>query len=1053
MQAIIYAALDRSRTVLAALVMILVAGTIAYQQIPKESQPDIDIPIIYVSVTLEGISPEDGERLLVRPLETKLKTVEGLKEMRATTVEGQASIILEFEAGFDADKALRDVRDKVDQGKKDLPGDAEEPVVQSVNVGLFPVLIVTLSGNLPERTLTRLARDLKDRLEGLPGVLEAQLVGKREELLEVVVDPKKLENYRVSQTELINAVTLNNRLVAAGAIDTGQGRFSVKVPGLFETARDVLDLPIKVSAEGVVTLGDITTIRSTFKDPTSFARLNGQPAIALEIKKRIGENVILTIEDVQRTVELEKARWPEGVEVTYTQDASKDIRDMLSDLGNNLLSAIVMVMIVVVASLGLRSGALVGIAIPASFLMGILVLAGMGLTVNIVVLFSLILAAGNVVDGAIVVTEYAERRMTEGIPKREAYAMAASRMSWPIIASIATQACAFMPLLFWPGVVGEFMKYLPLTQVITLTASLIVALIFVTVLGSYFGKPAAADAASAREVEVAERGDLRELGGFLGSYARVLSLLVRHPAKVTIATILILVGVQGYYATHGNGVEFFPDVDPPQALIYVHARGNLSIQEKDALVREVEQRVIGHRGIRTVYTRTGGRTQGSEETEDTIGVIRMEFEDWKSRPPAKEILRQLREKTADLAGISVETRIPEAGPPTGKAVQIQLASHFPDLLPEAVARVRARFDATEGLIDVEDTRPQPGIEWQVKVDRAQAGRFGTDVASVGAVVQLVTTGIKVGEYRPDGVDEEVDIRVRFPVDERGISQIDNLRVETPKGLVPISNFITRTPQQKVGSINRFDGRRVMLVRANVEDGVLPDDKVRELRQWLQSEAGLDPRIDWRFRGKDEEQQKAADFLGKAFLLAMFLMAIVLVTQFNSFYHAFLILTSVVLSTIGVVLGLIVTGQTFGIVMTGIGIIALAGIVVNNNIVLIDAYAELRQRGLPPIEAAVRTGVQRLRPVFLTAIVSVLGLLPMVFRVNVDFFGQEISIGAPATQWWVQISTAIAFGLGFATVLTLVITPSLLVLGENFGFGVRRLSRRILRRQPKPQPAE
>lgn len=1051
MNAIIEAALDRSRTVLAALVMILIAGTAIYRDIPKESDPDVDIPIIYVSIPYDGISPEDGERLLIRPMESKLKTIEGLKEMRGTAVEGQASVVLEFEAGFDADKALRDVRDKVAEAKADLPDDAKEPVIKSVNVGLFPVLVVTLSGNLPERSLTRLARDLKDRLEGLPGVLEAALVGERKELLEVLVDPSKLENYRISPGEVINAVTLNNRLVPAGAIDTGQGRFAVKVPGLFESARDALELPIKVSAEGVVTLGDVTSVRPTFKDPTSFARLNGQTAIALEIKKRIGENVIDTVADVRRLVEAEQARWPDGVQVTFTQDRSKDIVEMLGDLQNNLMSAILMVMIIVVASLGLRSAALVGIAIPASFLMGIMVLYGLGLTVNIVVLFSLILAAGNVVDGAIVVTEYAERRMTEGMPKREAYALASKRMAWPIIASIATQACAFMPLLFWPGVVGEFMKYLPITQVVTLIASLVVALVFVTVLGAFFGKAAHQDARALAAVEAAERGDLGQLGGFMGGYARMLGFLVRHPFKVTVATIGLLIGVQAYYATHGNGVEFFPEVDPPQALIYVHGRGNLSIYEKDRLVREVERRVIGHPGVKTVYSRTGGRTLGTDETEDTIGVIRMEFEDWKARKTAKAILAELREKTADLAGLQIETRYPEAGPPTGKAVQVQLGALDPAVLPDAVAKVRAYMDRMPGLIDLEDTRPQPGIEWQVRVDRSQAGRFGTDIATVGAVVQLVTTGVKVGEYRPDGVDEEVEIRVRFPAEWRGVSQIDKLRVETPKGSVPISNFVTRTPQQLVGSINRFDGKRVYLVRANVRDGVLADDMVRELRGWLAKDAGLDPRIEVKFRGKDEEQQKAADFLGKAFAMALFLMAVVLVTQFNSFYHAFLILSAVVLSTIGVVLGLIVTGQTFGIVMTGIGIIALAGIVVNNNIVLIDAYAELRRTGMDAREAAVRTGVQRLRPVFLTAIVSVLGLLPMCFRTNIDFFGHEISIGAPSTQWWVQISTAIAFGLGFATILTLVVTPALLVLGENFGLGSRRLFRRLWNRAQPGEP--
>jgi multidrug efflux pump len=1043
---IIDAALRRSRTVLASLVVILVAGSLAYRDIPKESDPDVDIPIMLVSMTHEGISPEDAERLLVRPMEVKLRSVEGVKEMRATAAEGRALVTLEFNAGFDADKALRHVRDKVDEAKRDLPADTEEPVVKAINVSLFPVLVVTLSGGVPERSMVRIAKALRDRLEELPGVLEAEVVGTREELLEIIVDPVKLESYRIDQAELIRVVTANNRLVAAGALDTGLGRFSVKVPGLFQTAKDVLDLPIRATADGVVRVRDLAEVRSSFKDVKSIARLNGQPAVVLEVKKRIGENVIETIESVRAAVERERVNWPANLNVTFTQDRSQDIRNMLSDLQNNLLASVLMVMIVVVASLGWRSATLVGIAIPASFLAGILVLGAFGLTINIVVLFSLILAAGNVVDGAIVVTEYAERRMTEGVPKREAYAEAATRMAWPITASIATQACAFMPLLFWPGVVGEFMKFLPITQVATLTASLFVALIFVTVLGAYFGQPAATDAASRASLAAAESGDVANMRGFNGWYARRLALLVRHPFKVTLATIAVLVGVQAWYATHGNGVEFFPDVEPDQALVHVRARGNLSIDEKDALVREVEARVLKQPGIEAAYTRTGEPASGADQAEDVIGTIRIEFEDWKKRPKASAILAQIRAATADLAGIIVETQKPPAGPPTGKPVHVQLSARDGSLLPAAAAMVRAQMEKMEGLEDVDDSRPLPGIEWQIRVDRAQAARFGADIAQVGNLVQLVTNGIKIGGYRPDQVDDEVDIRVRFPRAERGIEQMDSLRVMTPQGLVPISNFVERSARPKLGTIDRVDGKRTMSVQANVEDGVLADDKIREVKAWIAT-AGLPAGVDVAFKGQDEEQAKAAAFLGKAFGAALFLMAIVLITQFNSFYQAFLILSSVVLSTIGVFVGLIVTGQPFGIVMTGIGVIALAGIVVNNNIVLIDTYAHLRRQGIAAADAAVRTGAQRLRPVFLTAFVSVLGLLPMVFSVNVDFIAREIAIGAPAMQWWTQLATAITFGLSFATILTLVVTPCLLVLGENTGQALRRLTKRGVRAAP------
>ena len=1038
MNAIIDAAIGHGRTVLTALALILIAGTVAYLDIPKESDPDIDIPIIYVSMSHEGISPEDAERLLVRPMELELRTVEGVKEMRSTASSGFASVLLEFEAGFDADSALQDVREQVDIAKKELPEDTDDPVVNEVNVGLFPVVVVTLSGAVPERTLLILARDLQDKLEGLSGVLAADIAGEREEVLEVLVDAARLENYEISQQDLINAVTLNNRVVAAGDIDTGVGRFSVKVPGLFKTAKDMLELPIKVSSDGVVTLADVTEVRRTFRDAISYARLGGERAVALEIRKRLGENVIDTIEEVRQAVAAEQRYWPAGVEVTFSQDESEFVRRILNDLQNNVIAAIVLVMIVVVAALGVRTAGLVGLAIPGSFLIGILYLHVFGFTMNIVVLFSLILAVGMLVDGAIVVTEYADRKMAEGLARHGAYGEAAKRMAWPITVSTATTLAAFMPLLFWPGVAGEFMVFLPVTLITVLSGSLLMALIFVPTLGSIVGKSGVRDAKTLGSLAAMEAGDLEEIRGFTGAYVRLMKVLIRHPIKVVVVAVAALVGVQYYAATNGNGVEFFPDVEPDNAIVLVHARGNLSTDEKDALVREVEARILDLEDFNAIYARSGNAASGQQQSEDVIGTISLEFKDWQARRPAAMVLDDIRARTRDIAGIKVEVREPEAGPSTGKPVQLQLTSRDHALLESEAQRIRDYLETVDGLIDVEDSRPIPGIEWQLEVDRAQAGRFGTDIVSIGNVVQLVTKGIKVGEYRPDDAEEEIDILVRFPLDERGIEQLDRLRVQTAEGLVPISNFVSRTPKPKVGTIRRTDGQRQLTVQANVVEGVLPDTKVQEIVAWFQ-ETGIDPRVSIEFKGEDEEQQKAQAFLTRAFLVALFVMGIILITQFNSFFHAFLVLSAVILSTIGVMIGLIVTGQPFGIVMTGVGIITLAGIVVNNNIVLIDTYARLCKTGMDPFEAALRTGAQRLRPVLLTAVTTVFGLLPMVLQVNIDFIAREVAVGPPSGQWWVQLSTAVVFGLSFATVLTLVVIPSLLALGARAG--LRRERRR------------
>ena len=1053
MTSVIDGALGRSRTIIATLVLILITGSAAYVDIPKESDPDINIPIIIIRAVHDGISPEDAERLIVRPIEDEVKVIEGIKELTANGYEDGAYVTLEFEAGFDADKAMDDVREKLDLAKPELPDDTEEPVVNEVNFSLFPVINVILSGQVTERKLLDLARDLKNRIEGIPSVLTADIAGDREELVEIIIDPAKLESYGFKLDDVTRLTATNNLLVAAGTQDTGRGRFSVKVPGVLESVTDLLDLPLLVEGDSTILVRDVAEVRKTFKDPEGFARVDGKRAIALEVSKRSGENIIETIENIRRVVAEERETWPaflrREVRVDFSQDKSDDIRIMLSDLQNNVISAVVLVMIVIVAALGVSSAALVGIAIPGSFLTGILVLAAFGLTLNIVVLFSLILAVGILVDGAIVVTEYADRRMIDGSHRRDAYAAAAKRMAWPIIASTATTLAAFFPLLFWPGVVGEFMKFMPITLLATLGASLLMALIFVPTVGSYIGRPGMTDAKSLAVVRAGEDGDLDNLKGITGGYIKLLRLALHHPAKVLMLAVAMLIGVQWYYATHGNGIEFFPEVEPDNAQLQVRARGNLSTAEKDALMRQVEARVLGMKEFKTVYTRTG-RQEDSQEAEDIIGTISLQLAHWRSRRPAKQILAEIEERTADIAGILIDAREEEQGPPVGKPLQLQMSSRFPELLPPLVNKVRARFESMDGLVNIEDTLPLPGIDWEITVDRVQAAKFGASIQSVGKAVQLVTAGIKIDEYRPDDSDDKVDIRVRYPVEFRTIDQLDLIRIWTDQGLVPLSNFIKREAKPRVGTVTRVDGKRVLWVKSDLQPGVLADEKVRELAAWLQTQ-DIDPRIDLEFKGEDEEQRNAQEFLSRAFMIALFIMAIILVTQFNSFYSAFLILTAVVMSTIGVFIGLIITGQPFGIVMSGVGVIALAGIVVNNNIVLIDTFDRVRKRVADPMEAIIRTGAQRLRPVLLTTVTTILGLMPMVTRVNIDFVTREVTFGAPSTQWWTQLSSAIVFGLGFATILTLLVTPSALMVRANVQAWKRR--RRGHRMKERPVPAE
>lgn len=1008
-------AIRNTRLTLSILVALIIAGTMSYISIPKEAEPDIQIPIIYVSMHYEGISPEDSERLLLRPMETALKSIQGIKKMTATAYQGGGNVLMEFQAGADLQKALSDVRNKVDDARRDLPAEADEPSVNEVNISEFPVLVVTLSGDVPERALSDAGRLLRDRIEEIPGVLDAALQGVRDDLVEIIIDPAKLSSYGLRPDVMIGGAQANNRLIAAGAMEADEGRYAIKVPALLETIFDVARLPVVASETAVVRAQDIAEIRPTLKDAETITRLDGKSAVAIEVSKRTGANLIETVDAVKAITEDLKKQMPEGLVVSFSQDKSTTIRQLLSDLQNSVLTAVVLVFIVILYALTVRSSILIGLAIPASFLMGILGLQMAGLTVNLVVLFSLILAVGMLVDDAIIVVEYAERRMAEGIDRKRAFAEASHRMAGPVIASTMTRIAAFSPLLFWPGIVGEFMKYMPITLIATLSASMAYALIFVPTLGALIARPFK---------EPPRHKD--------GAYMWLVGKAIRHPWSVLVLAIGTLVAVPYTYAQIGKGVEFFPNVEPDYGLLYVKARGNLSIAEKDALVRQAEARILGWPGIKTVYTRVGSAGQSmSEGPADAIGVIQYEFVDWRERKNANEILNDLRAATTGIPGVDIEVSVPQAGPPTGKAIQIRLSADDPAGLNDLARDIATKLAAIPDVIDVSNGLPLPGIDWELRVDRAEAARYGASPGAVGAVVQMVTSGLKLSDYRPAGADDAVDIVLRLPPEQRTIAALDQLRIEGPDGSVPISNFVDRVAVPTIGTLTRIDGARTITIQAGIAAGVQEQpvrDAVAKMVETEFTERGLaDKGLRWTMAGEDQEQAEAGAFLMKAFVAALFLIFAVLLAQFNKFISVGLVLSAVIMSTIGVFLGLMIMGQPFGVVMTGIGVIALAGVVVNNNIVLIATYDELRHKGMRKIDAILETCRERARPVVLTALTAIFGVLPIAFGLNLELLNHETTIGAPSTQWWISLSSAIVYGLAFATILTLIVTPSLLML--------------------------
>ena len=1023
------------RTIVFLMIIIISIGSLTYLNIAKDAEPDIDIPFIYVTVPHQGISPEDSERLIVRPLENQLKTIEGIEEMNGSASNGFGSVLLEFDINFDKDKALGDVREKVDMVKSKLPQDAEEPIVLEFNMAELPTIVVSLSGDVPDRTLFYHAKRLQTKIESIPGVLEAPVTGDREDLMEILVSPSKLENYNISLMDLIRSITGNNRLVAAGSIDKGQGKFSIKVPAVYESAQDVYNLVIFSSGDGAVTLGDVAEIRKTYKDTESFARVNGRPAVALQVKKRIGENVLEINEKVRLEAEEYVENLSENIEINFTSDNSDYILEMLKSLQAAVTNAIISVMILVIGALGIRSALMVGISIPTSFLMAISLLALSGGYINMMVMFGLLVSVGLLVDGSIVMVEYADRKMAEGLNRLDAYTQSYKRMIWPIISSTATTLAAFLPLILWPGVSGQFMKWMPFMVSLVLVSSLFSALIFIPVMGSIFGKTEKKDIA-----KLNDKFDLRNLSGFTKVYIDILQKLIKTPILTVISSIGIVIILFNLYVNFNAGARYSVEGDTNQMTVHIIARGNLSPSQKLGIALDVEDIVRTVDGIKTTSTLIGGASaeqmimSDSESRSDEIAMMMIELKPVHERRHADILRQEILEKTSILPGVIVESYKVERKPESGKDIQIELTSSNNLQLTKVTDSISNKLKSMDGIMEVDDTRSLPGIEWIINVDRELAGKYGVDVSIIGSIIQLVTNGILVDKYRPDDSEDEVDIRVRFPRDYRQLEQFDQLRIPTPDGAIPLSNFVKREPQQKVTSIERSNGARILKIRANTMidpitgKKILPFDKNVEIGNWI-NEQNFSKDVEIKFAGTNEDGEESAAFLGRAMLGALFLMFIILLTQFNSFYQAAITLSTVVLSTVGALTGLLITGQVFSVIMSGLGIVSLAGIIVNNSIVLIDTFNRLKNDAKSLNEAILHSAAQRLRPIVLTTTTTMIGLTPVALQTTIDWFGRSIEFGGLMSAWWVPFSTAVIWGLGFSSLLTLFLIPVLLALPE------------------------
>ncbi len=1027
---------DRKRTAIALLIVLIFAGIFGRINIPIENEPEIVVPVVYVGVGLTGISPQDSERLLLKPIEEEIRAIEGIDKLQGFAFENYAAAVIQFEAAETMKKSLDKVRDAINDAKVKFPDDAKEPVVSEVSFEDQPTVIVSIdSPTASERYLLNLAQEIKKEIELIPSIFEAELLGARNEQLEATLNRSQMENYNISFAEIITSVSNNNQVVTAGEIQTGQGQFAVNVPGLFETARDVYELPIRSTNNSTVNLADISTIKRNFKDRESYTKVNGEPGISLLIKKGRGRNVIDTINEVDEVVQSFKSKVPSDINFTYVMDSREIMEDNVNSLQGNILLATIFVIIVTMLALGIRSSLIVGSGIPVSILIALFVLYVLGYDYNFMVIFGILVALGMLIDGSLVVVELADRKMLEGFDRQKAYIYSAKRMFWPIVASAATTLAVFIPLFFWPGISGQFMRMLPVTIFVVLFIALIFSLMFVPVIGSVLGKPSNASANSFKKLGSDQNFNLKDISGYIGIYVSILDKLLKRPILTLLSVFVILFTIISSFFSFGKGMIYFSTGDPYFGQIKIYARGNLSIDEINKLTSDVEIIVNEHTGIKNYFLQTGQFSNvvagGGGSSEDLIATAYFEFVDRNQRKNGHEIISELRDQFDNIKGIKIEVSEQSGGPPIGKDVEIRITGPSSSSILKVTKDVRNYIDENViGLVSVEDTLPVPLVDWELIIDKPKAAQFGADIFTIGKAVSLVTNGIMIGKYRPDDVDDELEIFVRYADKERSIDQLDNIMIETRSGQIPISNFVEKKPKKNVSYIRRYDTRNAMYVKANVAEGVIAADKVSEIQKWA-DEQDYPSYIDIAFGGENEEQTESMKFVTQAFIISILIMAALLVTQFNSFYQSFIILTAVIMSTAGVFFGLLVFNQPFSAIMHGVGVVSLAGIVVNNNIILIDAFNFVREKDNDNLfNSILKACAQRLRPIFLTTITTMLGLIPLAMNYSIDPILRTIEYDSNVSGFWTPLAQCIVYGLSFSAFLTLIVTPCLLILPSH-----------------------
>ncbi|OBQ56280.1 efflux RND transporter permease subunit [Halodesulfovibrio spirochaetisodalis] len=1018
-------ALKRQSVVFVLLWLIILAGLSSYFALPRESEPDITIPYVFVNTTYEGVAPEDVEKLITIPLERKLKGLADVDELRSTSKDGASAIAIKFLPNVIIDDALQKVRDKVDQAKGDLPSDLEDdPLISEANFSDLPTMQVVLSGPFSLKRLKVFAEDLEDKLESVQGVLDARLIGGLEREIHVEFDLDRIAAYNVPFNSLVNSVQKGNVNMPGGSMNIGDARYQVRVPEDFQDPAEINNIVAFVRDGKPVYLRDIASIRDHYKDPVTRSRMNGQNAVTLQIIKRSGENIIEVNKGVEKAIVEARKFLPPTLILDTVGDRADDVRMMVSDLENNILTGLVLVLGVVFFFIGGRSAFFVSIAIPLSMLITFVLLRALGITLNTVVLFSLILALGMLVDNGIVIVENIYRHMQEGKGRLQAALDGTNEVAWPVITSTLTTVGAFLPMIFWPGIMGEFMSYLPKTVILALFGSLFVALVINPVFSARYQ--------TASAPKFADDGGDAVTGG-RRIYLKMLKWSLDHRFLVLLISVVMFFASIMAFGAFGKGVEFFPKAEPKRANVNIKAAVGTNLDATDRFLRVVERVGKDYKDVRFVISNAGsgsGGEFGGGGTGTHLGVVTLDFVPIAERSRNSfGIINEIRDKlTALITGAEVRVEEEKGGPPTGDPVNLEIYGNDMRELGTIVEKIRGVMRDIDGPVDIKDDFVSGKPEVQIRVDKERAALLGLDTYTIAYTIKAAINGVKVGVYR-EGKDE-YDILTKLPENERkSIESLRRITVSGPDGKpVPLTSVATVKLASGLGAINHKDQKRVVTVSSNVE-GRLANDVIRDIDARLK-EMSWPRGYSYTFTGEQEEQRKAQEFLTEAFIATIFLIFLVLVAQFNSMATPFIILTSVLLSLIGVFGGLLICGMPFGIIMTGVGVISLAGVVVNNAIVLIDYFEQLRAKGLQTREALIKAGLTRFRPVLLTAITTILGLLPMAVGISFDFFTLTFITKSDSTQWWSPMAVAVIFGLFVATMLTLLVVPVLCSLKDG-----------------------